>query len=172
MSTDCTGVFISIKVAVTLYPVYNDIPVNTGRWVMEELHKPGEDNQKPGKYVETGPQDSSISCWSMISAYLLKKTDTLFIIPDSSASHKYRQTLLARCRIKNRIDAYQLFNQSNCCVSACKRSSANAVRLVYRDYGNPFGLKATSLSLIESTTSHLYCGRFYHIINYGAEDQK
>ena len=27
---------------------------------MSELHKPGEDNQKPGKYIETGPQGGRI----------------------------------------------------------------------------------------------------------------
>ena len=27
---------------------------------MSELHKPGEDNQKPGKYTETGPQGGKI----------------------------------------------------------------------------------------------------------------
>ncbi len=27
---------------------------------MANLHKPGEDNQRPGKYVETGPQGGKI----------------------------------------------------------------------------------------------------------------
>lgn len=27
---------------------------------MGKLHKPGEDNHKPGKYVETGPQGGKI----------------------------------------------------------------------------------------------------------------
>lgn len=28
---------------------------------MSDLHKPGEDNQRPGKYIEVGPRGGSVS---------------------------------------------------------------------------------------------------------------